>query len=248
MKKDFISLSFALMVLMVGVLAPANGHATIQLPLNLNSSDRMEALKIIGLSASNKVLTDPYPLGGYAGFEVGFSIENFASSDLAHLGNGIQIPQTDANISRLTFGKGLYNDIDVFVQFTPYFRQDELSQLGGTVRWGFYQAAYLPMNLSVMVYANSGTLANQVSEHSWGTDLVGGITVENVAVFAGIGRVEANGVFASTVTDSSHTEYEYVDGLHTVVGGTVRFSNLFLAIQMDRYKQPVYSGKIGMRF
>lgn len=241
----------ASLLLALALAAPPAARATIQLPQSLSKDDRVQALRIIGLGLSNKILSDPYPLGGYAGFEAGISYESFPVGDLARLGSGLQPPQQDLSVAQLSVGKGLFNNIDVFVQFTPYTRENELSQFGGILRWGFYQASYLPVSLSVLLYGNSANLANQMSVSSWGADLVGGIDVDNVSVFAGVGGVEANGTFsggATGITASGLLEREYVSSLHSVLGGSIRFSSFFVALQMDRYSQAVFSAKVGMRF
>ncbi len=242
-----------LLTVLTFALLGKTAFGAIQLPKNMNQSDRSEALRIIGLGTSAKILSDPYPLGGYAGFEAGISIENLHAGDLGQLGSGLASPQQDVAFPRLTLGKGLYNDIDIFLHFTPYNRQDELSHYGGIARWGFYQAKFLPLSLSVLAHMNSGNFSNQLTTRSYGLDLIGGINVENVSLFAGGGMVEATGVFVggpNGITDGNAggTSTETVRGTHTVIGTNVHISNLFLTVQIDRYTQPVYSGKIGVRF
>lgn len=246
-----------LLVFSVLIFAGDGARASIQVPTKMNKKDREAALQIIGLGTSSKILSDPYPLGGYAGFEAGFSIETFPAEDLARLGDGVRPPQQDASLPKLTVGKGLYNNLDAFLQFTPYNRQDELSQFGGIVRWGFYQASYLPLSLSILAHYNSANIANQVSTRSYGLDLIGGINVENVSLFAGVGQAEAAGTFiggdpnatsTTSITASGAIENEFVTGFHTVIGGNLRFSDFFVALEIDRYTLPVFSGKLGMRF
>lgn len=247
MRQQLARLSIFFVVML---MAPLAARATIQLPHNMSKDDRVQALRIVGLGLSNKILSDPYPLGGYNGFEAGVSYESFPVDDLARLGSGIQPPQQDPAVAQLSIGKGLYNNVDAFVQFTPFTRENELSQFGGILRWGAYQAPYLPLSVSVLFYGNSATLANQLTVSSWGADLIGGVDVDNVSVFAGIGGIEANGSFAGGsqgITSSGLQEHEYASGLHTVIGGSIRYSNLFLALQLDRYATPVFSAKVGLR-
>lgn len=242
----------ASLVISLGIFAsPLTARATIQLPLHLSKDDRVQALRIIGLGLSNKILSDPYPLGGYAGFEAGLAYASIPTEDLDRIGSGIQPAQQPSAVATLSVGKGLYENIDAFMQFTPYTSENELSQFGGILRWGFYQAAYLPFSLSVLAYGNSTNLANRLTISSWGADLIGGVDVDNVSVFAGIGFVEANGVFTGGdvgLTASGGQENEYVSSAHSVIGGSLRFANVFLALQMDRYSQAIFSAKIGARF
>lgn len=234
-----------------------DAEASIQLPSNMTKGDRIEALRIIGLGTASKILSDPFPLGGYSGFEAGFSIESFPADDLARLGSGIAPPQQNTSLSRLSIGKGLYNNIDIFIQFTPYNQQEEISQFGGLVRWGFYQATYLPLSLSAVVHSNSSNIASQLSASSRGLDLIGGVDADNLAIFAGFGLAEATGTFTGgpggvtapeSGSDQKYEATEFVSAFHTVIGGNLKFSNVFVALQIDRYTLPVYSGKVGIYF
>lgn len=230
------------------LFSPLTTLGAIQLPKSLNASDRQEALRIIGFGTASKVLSDPYPLGGYSGFEVGFSLENVPAEDLGRLGGRLTSPQQDVSLPKFSVGKGLYNNVDFFIQFTPYTRQDELSQFGGILRWGFYQAAFLPLSLSVLTHVNTNNIGNQMTTNSIGADVIGGINVENVALFAGAGMLESTGTFVGSITSSGSLERETVNGVHTVIGANIRFSRIFLSIQIDRYTLPVFSGKLGVRF
>jgi hypothetical protein len=234
------------------VFLASSANAAILIPSSLSASDRVEALKIIGMGTSSKLLTDPYPLGGYDGIEAGLSIESLPADDLGRLGAGLAAPQQDVAYPKFTIGKGVYNNVDVFVQFTPYTRQDELSQYGGLLRWGFYQAQFTPMSASIVVHANNGNVGNVLTTRTYGVDLVGGMNVSNVALFGGVGFLESTGTFAggaSGVTSSGRIESESVSGYHTVYGANVKILEKgFLAFQIDRYSVPVFSGKLGVRF
>lgn len=225
--------------------------AAVLLPENLNKPNREEVLRIIGFGTSSKILSDPYPLGGYAGFEIGFSVENLPTEDLGRLGNRLATPQQEVALPKFTIGKGLYNNLDLFIQFTPYNRQDELSQFGGILRWGFYQATFLPLSASVLAHLNNGNIGNQLNTQSFGADVIGGINVDNVALFLGLGVLRAKGTFiggSRGITDSAQTETETVRGFHSILGANVHLSNAFITVQIDRYVLPVLSAKVGLRF
>lgn len=230
---------------------PSLTYAAIQFPKGLSQSDRIKALEIIGFGSSTKVLSNPYPLGGYQGLEVGFAVENLPSEDLGRLGQGLPSPQQDVTISKLSIGKGLYNNLDIFIHFTPYLRSDEIAQYGGLLRWGFYQGADFPVNLSLLAHANSANFSNQMSTQAYGADLIGGVNVDQLALFAGVGLVEAGGTFlggASGITSSGFMETEFISSFHTIVGADIRIQSVFISLQIDRYKLPVFSGKLGLRF
>lgn len=227
-------------------------HATLSIPINLSHDDRQTALRIVGLGLSEKLLSDPYPLGGFAGFEVGLSLEDLPTDSLARLGSKLSSPQEDLTYPKLTIGKGVYNNLDFFIQFTPYRRSDELTQFGGLLRWGFYQGQLFPFSTSLLVHANSANASNLLSTRTYGADLMAGVSVGQVSLFGGLGFLQSNGTFTggvNGVTASTLMEDETVTGLHTFVGANLRlFETAFVAIQLDRTEVPVVSGKLGARF
>lgn len=226
-------------------------QAAVQIPANMSKNDRLEALRIMGFGTSSKILTDPYPLGGYSGLEIGIAVENLPTDDLARLGSRVSSPQQEVSYPKFTIGKGLYNDVDLFFNFTPYNRQDQVSQWGAMVRWGFYQATLLPFSASIIGHFNSANINNQLTARTYGIDVIGGINVNNVSLFAGAGSLQSTGRFIGGprgITDTQELETESVSGLHTVIGATVHISKFFLAAQIDRYTTPVFSAKLGFRF
>lgn len=232
-------------------LSSSHAHGSLTLPTGLSSTDRQEALKIVGFGTAAKILSDPYSLGGYSGLEFGLSFESIPTEDLARLGNRLPVPQSDTTIPKFTIGKGLYSGLDFFIHFIPYNQQNRLSQFGGVVRWSFFEASSLPLSSSLVVHMNTSDISNQMVTRTYGLDLMGGINVNEVALYAGIGVMQSFGSFVGGslgVTESSLLEQETVSTLHTVAGGTFRMNSVFVALQLDRYTQSVLSGKIGLRF
>lgn len=226
-------------------------QAGLQLPQNMNSGDRKEALRVVGFGTAAKTLTDPYSLGGYNGLEFGVSLETVPTEDLGRLGNKLATPQSDVTIPKFSIGKGLFSNLDFFIHFIPYNPRTEISQYGGIVRWSFYEASSIPLSASFVAHMNTGNINNQMTTRSYGLDLIGGINVNEVALYAGVGALQAVGTFvggASGVTDTQSQEIEGAGTLHTLVGGTFRLKGFFVAAQLDRYNQSVVSGKLGFRF
>ena len=227
-------------------------NAAVQFPRGMTPQQRQEVLRILGLSIGGKVLSDPYPLGGYTGLELGVTLESIPIEDISNLGtNGS--PQDEATYMGLTMGKGVYNNVDLFLHFVPYMPRTEISRYGAMVRWGFYQAQFLPLSLSVNVNAEIANFSNVMSARTVGADLVGGINVKNLALYVGAGPVSSTGTFiggpaSSPFTDTGNKQRETVKTLHSVIGVSVGFGDISLTAELDRYTQPVYSGKIGFRF
>ena len=199
----FASLPALLILILTTLTGVAN--ASIQIPKGLTAPDRQQALRIIGLGISEKLLSDPYPLGGYEGFEVGLALENLPTDDLARLGSKLTTAQSDVTYPKITIGKGLYNNIDFFVQFTPYRRIDEITQYGGLVRWGFIQGQLFPYSGSLLIHANSANTSNLLSSRTYGVDLMGGVSVGEVSLFGGVGLLQSNGTFTGGASGVTRT-------------------------------------------
>jgi hypothetical protein len=235
----------------VAFLFSASASAGIIIPTNLKQADRQQALRIVGFGTSSKILSDPYPLGGYSGFELGLEVENLPTDEIGQLGDKLSQPQQDISFPKLTLGKGLFDNFDFYLQFTPYNRQDELSLYGGLLRWGFYQGSLFPVNASILVHYDAGNFSNVMTTQCYGAELISGINVDNVAFYAGLGYLQATGTFvggANGVTSTGQLESESVSGPYSTIGANVRYKTAFFSVELDRYTVAVFSGKIGLRF
>lgn len=220
--------------------------AKLNIPASLSKDDRHKATGILGLSSSVKVLGNPFPLGGFSGVEIGFSTEVIPISEISRLGLK-SASQSELSYNLLTLGKGLYNNVDIFVQFTPFSQKEDISNFGGQVRWCFYQAEFVPAHISLVGHANSVSYQNKINISSTGYDLVGGFSVDDVTLYAGAGLITSHGQFLG-VTDSGLKENDTVSNNHFISGIDIRFRKFFLALEMDRYEEIVYAVKLGSRF
>lgn len=252
-----------LLLAMLTLILTATADAAVQFPRQMDSTQRQEVLKILGLGSGGKILSDPYPLGGYSGLELGVTLESILTEDISRLGTIAVDPQDEVSFLGFTMGKGVYNNVDLFLHFVPYLPRTEVSRYGAMVRWGFFQAQFLPLSLSINVNAEIANYSNVLSARTVGADLVGGINVKNVALYAGLGPVSSSGSFIGgpnnvgcssaqpnncAFTSSGSKQRETVKTLHSVVGVSVAFGDVSITGELDRYTQPVYSGKVGLRF
>lgn len=225
--------------------------ATLEIPKSLNSSDRKKVLEILGFSSASKILGNPYPLGGYSGIEIGYTTEVISTGEISRLGGRTQTSQSETSFSTLTLGKGLYHNVDVYLQFSPFSQTEAISSFGGQLRWGFYQAEYLPAHLSLIISGNNTNFQNKINTATQGTDLVAGFSVQDLTLYTGIGMVRSIGTFVggtNGVTSDGSTATEDMSTSHYLAGINIKFSKLFLALQLDRYAQSTYSAKLGTRF
>lgn len=226
-------------------------YAKVHIPKNLTVADRKKVLEILGPGTSGKILTDPYPLGGFAGFEAGIEVDAIPISDIANLGD--TVPQQDLfNYPIITIGKGVYKNVDLFIHFIPSSEGTGISEYGGIIRYGFYQMAYLPISFSVNINASSANINNQLITKNFGYDLVTGITTQNIYFYGGIGQLQSGGDFSGGgtdgVTDSGQTEQHKIKPTHYQLGVGFRIESIFLTTQVDYHEQPTYSMKLGFRY
>lgn len=228
----------------------ATAHASTTLPRQLSESDRRTATQVLGLGSMMKLLSDPYPLGGYEGLELGFSSEYIPFESVADLGTK-STDRGEYNYYTLSLGKGLFYNVDVFLQFTPLPQNEGMSNYGAQLRWGFYEARFFPFSLSLVLTGGGSSFSSLINSSTLGSDLVGSVNMRDVALYFGIGRAHTGTTFvggASGVTDDGDTHTVSLSEGHELFGVHFKFKPFFLALQVDRYSETTYSGKIGTRF
>ncbi|HMN67622.1 MAG TPA: hypothetical protein PKC28_03705 [Bdellovibrionales bacterium] len=259
--------------LLLFLLAPLTVFA-FEIPKGLDAEDRKEVVRTLGLSTAFKSLANPYPLGGYPGVEVGVSLEYVNVRDVRRLGctpgtvgcaNTRISDETEWRYSRFTVGKGLYDDIDISFSYMPPIGGVNATDYGGAVRWSFFQAQFLPINLSAIAHYNQMNFDDVFSNRNVGIEGMVGVNVDGFSLYFGGGMIEAKGTFIGRDTSGgcgpdctaeepesnmsdTRTVTSRVRETHTIVGLSLHYENLFAAAQVDRYRDAVYSMKLGLRF
>ncbi|PWU15790.1 MAG: hypothetical protein C5B49_11340 [Bdellovibrio sp.] len=228
-----------------------NGWCLLPIPRGLSSADCLRALGILGHGTLVKPLGDPYPLGGYTGLEVGLSWEHLLTADIAKLGQQ-QVPeQDDTSYFVITMGKGLFYNVDFFLQFSPLGQSEQYSSFGGALRWGFYETTNWPVHFSLQIAGNSSNFQNLITTTNQEIDLFMGYSFVDISVYAGIGMVRSSGLFmggSGGITDSNDTLSQAATVGHGLFGFSYRYRDLFAALEIDNVGSNVVSSKIGMRF
>lgn len=235
------------------ILLTTLAHAEFEIPTNLDSNDRQKTLEIIGLGTSTKFLSNSYPLGGYSGLEVSLSFEALDVEEITQLGNTSPSHQT-VFYPKINIGKGIFNNSDLFFHFIPFNETSGLSEYGFSFRWSFYQALFLPLNFSIITHANSANVNNKILARNIGADLMMGLSLSDFSFFFGYGWTKSTGDFTGgsfgvtdTPSDPSNARIS-VNSSHFMLGSTYSFDPFFIGASIDRYKNPVYSLKLGMLF
>lgn len=262
---------FYIRALVIGLLLAGPYTLALEIPKRLTESDRSTVIRTLGMNSSTKILSNPYPLGGYSGLEIGVSVELIDIKALSRLGcepgtsncpNTIRSDEKELAYSRLTVGKGLYNDIDLFMSFALPTPGVEISDFGGHLRWNFYEARFLPIVLSVLGQVNQININNSFTSQNVGFSFLAGITVDDFAIYFGGGYINSesqficgdqeDGVVESSDPACQASNSGFINqkesGSNSLVGINLQFDDYFVAAQIDRYRDPVFSAKIGVRF
>ena len=250
------------------ILLEPDASYGLTLPRRLSAQDRQQITQILGLGGTPKILSNPYPLGGYSGFEAGFSVDFINIEEIDRLGcqpgeegcpprDGTN--QRPLQLPRVSFGKGLYENIDVFLNFTPPVTQG-IVDFGGHLRWSFYQAKFFPLNMSFLAHVSRGNFLDQFISQSSGAKVIAGVNMNQFSIYFGLGYLQSSGTFiggdvgTGTVSEDEprldnvrNTIQETVFSTHSLVGITYHWRQYFIAGQIDRHFEPVYSLKLGLR-
>jgi hypothetical protein len=222
----------------------------LKLPSSLNFNDRRIALQILGLGSVSKVLANPYALGGDSGLEIGLESNLINTENLSRLGQKTSA-QREYSFYNLTFGKGLYNNVDIFVHFAPLFQKNQVSNFGAQVRWMFFEAQTIPSSTSLGIHTQNTSFLDKIATQSLGFHLLQNITVDNVSLFFGIGQVKCTGEFiggVGGVTESGITEKQDIYESHSFFGLNISLDTYFAAVELDRFTESSLSFKLGRRF
>lgn len=247
----YASLAFAIFV-------SPRGAYPFNLPAQLSNEDIPVMVEVLGYPTSTKFLSNPFPLGGYSGFEIGVTSEFIDTTDLAQLGDGAS-QKTSIQYNSLSIGKGLYYNIDIFVNFVPFANSTNISDYGGILKWNFYQGKYLPFSFSLLGHINTINIQDSFLNETKGWDFLGGFNLSKAAFYLGGGQQYARSTFSKNILDTTDPQIQSAmsaDGtlvtrnerLHTFAGVQVLIDPIFFVVQINRYDQPVYSAKLGVRF
>ncbi len=245
----------------------------MSLPKGLSRSDQEDVIKILGLGTAIKNASNPYPLGGYSGIEIGLDM-NFVNVDqITRLGcdpgapgcaNTERSDVQEFSYSKMSIGKGIYENFDIFISFAPFMENGNYSDYGGVLRWTFFEAKLLPIHLTAIAAANRVNFKNQFSSKNLMGGLIVGVNVEDISVYFGGGYLKSEGTFIGLANGSeqhgtadpsdpklnsaTNTSTSVVYRFHTVLGASYEFKPLFVAGEINRYEDSVYTIKAGFRF
>jgi len=223
-------------------------QARFEFPNDLDAQERQASLKIFSQGTAPKFLSNAYPLGGYNGLEVSLSVETFSVEELDTFRPVGQEGTAFVFFPKVTIGKGLFNNSDIFVNFIPFNETTRISKYGLQYRWSFYQARYWPLNLAIMLSGNSANVDNQLITRTLSSDIIASSRFADISVFVSGGYVRSAGSFvggAQGITSSGQAEQDSVDSLHVSAGITYQPGIMILGISVDQFVDTVTNFKVG---
>jgi hypothetical protein len=144
-------------------------------------------------------------------------------------------------------GKGIFDNVDLFFSFAPYSQATGIGIYSGGVRWGFFQATFVPASFSVLVSGTASNLDNLVLTQSLGVDLTCGINVDPLSFYVGAGTLYGQAQFDPSVTVEGLSTNQVGRSFHTLLGTTLGIGPAFAAFEIDNYYTTIYSFKLGAK-
>lgn len=222
-------------------------------PNKLNQRDRQELLSILGFGTAPKIISNPYPLGGYDGWELGFSSEFLSLEEVPKLGSssGKVVSKGEFNFYNLSITKGIFENIDTTISFMPSLQGEGVSGYGVSFRWMFYEAQNIPLALTTNLYGGGVNIQSLLGTNTLGIDVLCTMAMEDLALYFGAGQAKVTGVFtggSAGLTDDFVRHTEGLSSGHSLFGLAFQASKALVAFQVDRYNEPVYGARIGWRY
>jgi hypothetical protein len=124
----------------------------------------------------------------------------------------------------------------------------------------FYEARFLPLTTSILAHYNTINIDDEFINETFGADLMAGLNLKGFALYFGAGVLQGRSTFTYTILNPSDPANQpanpsNTNGFlvknntqeHSFIGVEVEFLPIFVAAEIDRYEEPVYSIKLGYR-
>lgn len=235
-------------IILIGLFT-LNGWSQTVLPTNLTSAEQEDFLHLFGVQTTAKLLTNPYPLGGYDGFDIGVSITSVSLKDF----DTTNLKSEKLPYASFSIAKGLFNDVDIYFNFVPPLRQNNISNYSVLVKWSFNEGMFLPVVWSLSAHTGATNAADQFTSKSTGFELSGGYSFNRLSIYGGVGFVTSAGRFIGNkngvnFTLSGADETNALSSNHLFIGGFYQVRRYYAAFQIDQYNELITTSKVGIRF
>lgn len=223
--------------------------AKYSLPKNLDAGGREALARSLGFGAAMKMAADPRPLGGYDGFQISYSRDYVDISTIKGIGTEGGGDNMLASNS-IMVGKGLYYDVDVFLQFTPP-QNEEMGSYGAVARASLYTFRALPFVLGGLIHGSLSQYSNLFGSSIFGYDLYLSFEWKSFVLFSGLGQARGIHTFiggpAGLTGADQNLGVDLLSG-HLWGGIAYRSGRWILSGLSEVYFEPLYSVKLGYNF
>ena len=232
---------WSLIVFFLFCVASHCGFAAAPLStIKLHTEDLQEVADIVFPQVVSKINSDPYPLGGFSGVEVGISREQNSQKP-------VEQAERIGPKTVITLGKGMYYHIDGYLSFSP----GESSQFGGLLRWSFYQNPRLPLLLSIQGYGGAGSITDDIFAQTYGANLMATLYQKYFSIYTGIGPSRGVVRFFGGDSGSTETKDTYVKTVASsqfILGASFYIDKISVGAQVDSFKETsIYTLRISTR-
>jgi len=245
---EFMILRYIILslILVIGLTKTPAALGALSIPTDLSDGEQQSILQILGFGTSFRPVDNPYPMGGYAGFELGLAVESVPTEDIGYYGSKAAVDR-DVVYPRVTVGKGIFDSVDLFFSFLPLSENEGVGIYSGALRWGFFQATFVPAVFSVLFSATNTNVNTVFVSQTEGADLVAGVNVDPFSFYVGAGYLYGQGQFDSSLTIDGTQTNQISQTMHTMIGVNLAISEMFASLEIDTYTTTTASLKIGAR-
>lgn len=230
----------------MSVLFALHSKAALSIPSGLSVGEQQLITQTLGFGTSFRPVNNPYPLGGYSGFEVGLSGHSIPTSDIGYFGNRATVTST-VLYPMLNVGKGIFDNTDILFSFLPYNESSGFGIYSGALRWTFFQATFVPASFSLLLHGSSINFSNIFNSQTVGLDLITGVNVDPFSFYVGAGTIYGQAQFSNEITSNNVVTNQVMRIFHTLIGLNIDIANFFTAFEIDVYNTTVVSLKMGVR-
>ena len=232
-----------LIVLVTFLSAPALGFDWTTDAIDLNSDQRLKLTQeLSALSAMKSSVGYNFPLGGFPGIELGLSYDSVAFS----------ATEGSQSLIKFQMAKGLYNNVDILFDFSPFSPDLGYTHYAGGARWRAYESGLIESLHAVLISGlflqTSGTTFREtVYVSSFSAEVYTSLIFQRGSLNASYGRLFSDGRFREVQGEAS--EGIDLSAQAFQVGGSLEvLPKFFVSASASLLPSPIYAVQLSVRF
>ena len=211
------------------------------------TSDEIDRItKTLSPAVTPNPLSSLIPLGGYSGLELGLSVSLVDISPIPSLEKSLN--EKEFYFPRITLGKGLFHDVDIFLSITPNVTRYTLSDYAASIRWSFLELSHYDLNFSVIPYFSSLELNHELFLKNQGVGIYMNWHRDFFDIYFGIKQNQGKTTFQLKTSELDVKKQGISKKLLPSLGLVLHKLPFFLSFHANKLEEIQYSLKIGLRF